>query len=297
MENRKISNKGYVLATLSALLFALQVVNGKVILEMGFGAKNLMVFLYTWVSIVLFIFLIIRRKKVGGILPERKFIIPVIVQGIIGCALTSVFLYSAMETVAAGVCSMLLYLCPVYVCIFFMVTGIRKINTANKISVVMAFVGAVFVLNIFGLENMRWSVMGLFLGFLSGICYAFNGIYADLKLKKMPVEQMMFFMYLTAAVLVWILNPSFLSSPPEIQGTKMVLCLIAAMVLQVTPMALLTISIRMIGANRATVIATAELPFTVILAFIILSEHMVAIQLVGIAMITGAVVLLNVKKE
>lgn len=297
MEKAVSSRTGYVLAIVAAFLYALQVVVGKLILQTGVGARDLLVLQYTGATVLLFIFLVCRRKQAGGIKMDRKFIKPILIQGVFACCGTSFFLYLAMEKVAAGVCSMLLYMCPVYVCLFFIISGIRKITVFNKISVALAFVGAIMVLNLFGIKDMNWSAVGLAFGFLSGICYAFYGIYSDLRLKSMPVEQMLFYMYLTATATFWVLNPQFIAHPIQVNDAKLWILIVFVMLLQVMPMAFLNLSIRMIGSNKATVIATAELPFTIILAYIILREQMVAVQLAGIVMITAAVILLHVKKE
>lgn len=298
MDKASVSKSGYVLAVASAFLYALQVVVGKFILKAGIDAKSLLVIQYTGSAAMLFLFLIMRNRRNGvKITMERRFLKPILIQGVLGCCLTSFFFYLALEKVNAGICSMLLYMCPVYVCIFFMVSGIRKITFFNKLSVVLAFAGAVLVLNIFALGDMKWSAFGIFMGFLSGICYAFYGVHADLKLKEMPAEQMLFYMYFIATITFWILNPGFISNPLEIQGAKLWALIVFVTFLQVLPMALLNMAIRLIGSNKATVIATAELPFTIILAFIILKEQMVPLQIIGIILIVAAVVILQIKKE
>ena len=113
----------------------------------------------------------------------------------------------------------------------------------------------------------------------------------------MPVEQFLFYMYFVATITFWVLNPTFLADPPVIEGTKMWLLMGLIVILQVLPMALLNLAIREIGSNKATVIATAELPITVVLAFLFLKEQMVAVQLLGVLLIVAAVVILQVKKE
>ncbi|MBE6021559.1 MAG: hypothetical protein E7228_07530 [Clostridiales bacterium] len=292
------SKIGYILAIASAFFYALQVVVGKLILQEGIAARDLLVVQYSGATILLFLFLIIRHKQTGvKVKMDRKFLKSIIIQGSLGCCLTTFFFYLAMERVSAGICSMLLYLCPVYVCIFFMITGIRKITFFNKLSVVLAFVGAVFVLNIFALEEMKWSGLGLALGCISGICYAFYGVHADLKLKDMPVEQMLFYMYLVGTITFWVLNPGFISDPLVVEGGRMQFLVFCVIILQVLPMALLNLAIRAIGSNKATVIATAELPITIVLAYIFLKEQMVAVQLFGILLIVAAIVIIQVKKE
>ena len=288
---------GYFFALASALFYALQVVGNKYILSSGIAARDQLVMVYTGSTLVLLVVFLLQRKKSGArLFPKKPFRIPIIVQGVLGCCFTSFFLFLAMERMNAGICSMLLYLCPIYVCIFFMATGIRKISFYNKLAVGLAFAGAVLVLNILGGGDLKWSAAGIALGFLSGLCYAFYSIHADLKLKDMPAMQMLFYMYLVAMLAFWVLNPGFLAHPPTIPA-GMIPVMLFAIFLQVMPLAMINLSIRMIGSNKTTVIATMELPLTVLLAFFILGEKMTLLQVLGIGLTLLAVIIINVKKE
>lgn len=288
---------GYFLALASALFYALQVVVNKYVISSGVTARDELVIVYTGSTVVLLAVFLLQRKKSGaGLFPEKRFGIPIIVQGVVGCCFTSFFLFLAMERMNAGICSMLLYLCPIYVCIFFMATGIRKISFYNKLAVVLAFAGAVLVLNLVGGGSLKWSAAGILLGVLSGICYAFYSVHADLKLKEMPAMQMLFYMYLVAMAAFWILNPGFLADPPRIPMTLAPVILFAVF-LQVMPLALINLSIRMIGSNKTTVIATLELPLTVLLAFFILGEQMTLLQVLGIGLVLIAVIIIQIKKD
>ena len=296
MDESKKFKVGFFLALISALFYALQVVVNKFIINAGVSARDQLVIVYSCSTLVLFIVYLMQRQKSGtDLFPEKRFRVPIIIQGVVGCSFTSFFLFLAMERMTAGICSMLLYLCPIYVCIFFMATGIREISIYNKCAVVLAFVGAVLVLDIFGGE-LRWSAAGLILGILSGLFYAFYSVHADLKLKEMPAMQMLFYMYLVAMLAMWALNPGFLAHPPRITRELVPLELFAVF-LQVMPLALINLSIRMIGSNKTTVIATMELPLTVLLAFIILGERMVPLQILGIALTLTAVIIIQVKKD
>lgn len=292
MKERK---RGYILGVASAFFYALQVVLGKFILNAGMAAMDLLVIQYTGSTMILAVFLLLRKNKML-FRPEKKYWIPLIIQGIIGCFSTSFFFYLAMERLDAGIASVLLYLCPVYICVFFMVTGIRKISLSNNVAVVFALAGALLALDIFTGE-IRYSILGIALGAISGICYAFYGVFADLKLRALKTEQMLFFMYLTATIAFWIINPGFLSQSSLVIEPKMIILIICVTFLQVLPMALLNLAIREIGSHRASVVATAELPFTILLAYAILSESFVGIQLVGILLIVAAILLLQKKEK
>lgn len=286
---------GYFYSIASAFFYALQVVVAKIVMGQGVPVMDLLVIQYTTCTIILGLFVLSRRDRSLFRLEKRHWK-NMIIQGVIGTACTSLLMYLAMQEISAGIASMLLYMCPVYVCIFFMVTGIRKIGLANKISMVMAFVGAFMVLNLFSVGEMRFSAFGILLSVISGMTYAFYSVFADLKLRMIRTETFLFYMYLVATSFMWILNPDILINPPELESSKTLATIIFLALLQVMPMALLNLGIRAIGSNRATIIATAELPFTLILAFFLLNETMNLVQIVGIVMIVISILVLNMKK-
>ena len=287
---------GYLYSVASAFFYALQVVVAKLVMSQGIPVMDLLVIQYTSCTTILGLFVLSRGNRSLFRL-ERRYWKNMIIQGVVGAAGTSLLMYLAMQEISAGIASMLLYLCPVYVCVFFMITGLRKIGFANKVSMVMAFVGAFMVLNIFGQGDILVSPWGLFLSGISGVTYAFYSVFSDLKLREVPTETFLFYMYLAATVFLWILNPDILINPPVLESVKTLGILVFLALLQVLPMVFLNLGIRAIGSNRATIIATAELPITLILAFLILHETMSAVQLLGIALIVISIVVLQTGKQ
>ena len=61
----------------------------------------------------------------------------------------------------------------------------------------------------------------------------------------------------------------------------------------IIPTILMYKGIKYIGADKASIVASSELPMTIILAYFFLSEKMSIIQLLGVAAIVGSVVLLE----
>ena len=101
---------------------------------------------------------------------------------------------------------------------------------------------------------------------------------------------------LCATVGFWILNPDILIHPPVIENSGTWGVIIFLAMLQVLPMALLNLGIRAIGSNRAPLIATAELPLTLILAYFILHESMSGIQFLGFFLSIASILILQIKK-
>lgn len=295
--NRNKNHKiGYTFAVFSALCYAIQVIIGKVVLEKGFHAFDLLLIQYTCTTIILGIFLLCRRDK-NLFLCSKKEFSKITLQGIIGSVGTSLLIYLAMERINAGIASMLLYLCPVFVCLFFMITGIRKVSLANRIAVVLSFLGAFLALNIFQLKDAPLSIIGIALGIGSGITYAFYNIFVDIKLRDIKTETLLFYMYVIGTLVIFIINFNFFIHPPHIKEPTIFILIAISGLFQVMPMALLNLAIRSIGSSKTSIIITAELPFTIILAYLILGEVMVPLQILGIILIVSSILMIQFKKE
>lgn len=286
---------GYGFALGSALCYAIQVILGKFILKSGMAAFDLLLIQYSCTTIILAIFLLSKRDASLFHCPKIQ-LGKVALQGIIGAAGTSILLYLAMERIDAGVASMLLYLCPVFVCLFFIFTGIKKIGLPNRIAVAISFIGAFLVLNIFPFHDGAISLTGILFGVCAGISYAFYNLFADLKLRDIKTETLLFYMYIFATAILYVINFRIFFHPPHIEEPFILALVCFSSIFQVAPMALLNLGIRSIGADKSSVVITAELPFTVILAFFVLGEAMVPLQLLGIVMIVSAILILQLKK-
>lgn len=296
-ENESKNHKiGYTFAIFSALCYAIQVIIGKVVLEKGFQAFDLLLIQYTCTTVILGIFLLCRRDKTL-FLCGKKELGKITLQGTIGSVGTSILIYLAMERINAGIASMLLYLCPVFVCLFFMITGIRKVSIANKVAVLLSFFGAFLALDIFQLKGAPLSIIGIVLGIGSGVTYAFYNIFVDIKLRDIKTETLLFYMYVIGTLVIFIINFDFFIHPPHIKEPTIFILIAISGLFQVMPMALLNLAIRSIGSGKTSIIITAELPFTIILAYLILGEVMVPLQILGIILIVSSILIIQLKKE
>jgi drug/metabolite transporter (DMT)-like permease len=59
------------------------------------------------------------------------------------------------------------------------------------------------------------------------------------------------------------------------------------------PVIFLYKGIRIVGADKASIVANAELPITIVLSFLVLEERMGPVQLFGILLIMCSIILLQ----
>ncbi len=285
---------------------------GKMVLNTGISAFQLLFYQYVIMTLCLGALILFKNPRDFRI--SRKTLGNLIIQGAIGATGTSVFYYLAIERINVGMASMLLFTYPIFVNLFFIFSGIRKIGTVSKIALALAFIGSSLVLNIFTTGLSGISVIGISLGILASFCYAFFNIYADLKLSNVKAVVLSFYTSLTT-MLVSIIPLVIIGQMPAASGSGSLISeqmalltslasqgllyqmlgnlLLLSLICGVLPTILMYKGISLVGADKASIISTFELPLTIIFAFIFLKETMVLMQIVGIIMIVAAVLLLH----
>lgn len=288
------TTKGYVYALLAAFFFAFIAILGKPLMTSGITPFQLMFYQYGFTIVFLGMWLLTRRS--GTLVFKREICLSLLIQGLIGSVGTNFFFYAALKTLDAGLCSMLLFLNPVCVTLFFAMTGIRKLHWHNYVALLLSVAGSVLVLGLLGVTDVQVTVQGILLGLGSALCYGFYNVYGDLKLKAINPNVINFYSvcvgFLCSAALLLMTQTPFIISLSQIPAIG-----ILALFSGVLPVLFIFKSLQIIGSEKVTIIATVELPMTLLLAFLFLGENLVAIQLVGVLLIVTSTVLLHLNEK
>ncbi|HWR62650.1 MAG TPA: DMT family transporter, partial [Clostridia bacterium] len=98
--------------------------------------------------------------------------------------------------------------------------------------------------------------------------------------------------FINCAVAIMI-NPGFFRLNFEITGQLIAYVVELAVISGILPVVFLYKGIRLVGAARASIVATAELPATLAISYLFLGETMSCPQLLGVLLIITAIVILQ----
>jgi drug/metabolite transporter (DMT)-like permease len=264
---------------------------GKLALNTGLDAFQLYACQYGIMTIIMGLWFVFTRP--GSLRITRSTFLKLVLQGIIGTSGTTVFFYLAIGEINVGIASMLLFTYPVFVSIFFMVSGIRKISTMGKIALFFALIGSLLVLDLFSAGQVSFSWKGILFGILSSLCYAFYNTFADLKLSTIEPSVITFYTSVVSFVTGLIIASDILTVVMGFNVEMLGYLFMLAVISGILPVILIYRGISLIGADKASIVSSSELPITVILAFLFLGERMNAFQLSGMVLIVAAVILLH----
>lgn len=282
---------GYFYVLLAAFFFALIAVIGKTVINIGVNVFDFLILQNAMALIFMLVyFAVVDIKK---LYLSKRSLKTVLLQGLFGSASTTILFYLALEKLNAGVASMLLFTHPVLVSLYFMATRKKKITLTSNLALAAAFLGSMMVINLFNIDMTKTPLAGLVFGVLSSAAYAFYNINADIKLKEIEPLVVNFFTTFTTMTVTLMLRPGFFRF--EFTITPMLLLYICeiAVVSGILPVIFLYKGIKLVGADKASIAATSELPITILLSFFVLGERMGLVQLGGIILIICSVIILQ----
>lgn len=288
MKNNRI---GYIYVLLAAFFFSLIAVIGKTVINSGINVFDLLILQNAVTLILILVYFAatdIKRLRLDG-----KGLRTIMIQGFIGSAATTILFYLALQRLNAGIASMLLFTHPILVSLYFMVTKTKKITLTNNLALAAAILGCIMAINVFNIDVSKTPVAGLLIGILSSFTYAFFNIYADVKLSEYDPMVTMFYTTSITTIVALLLRPGFFRFEFVMTtGLLFYICELAV-VSGILPIIFLYKGINMVGADKASIVATSELPMTLIMSFFVLGETMDMIQISGIGLILCSIIILQ----
>lgn len=294
MVEDKNSKLGYTAAVFSAICFGSAGLFVKYIYSFGLTAGEMLILQYLIAVMVLWpVSYYFYRDK---LLVSKKMLKKLVILGILGNTLMTLFYYKSFAYLDVAVATILLFIYPIMVAIYSFLFGDDKPDLFIIFSLLLAFIGSFLVLDLFNLNNIV-VLSGIIFGLLGACFYAFMNLYSESFLDD--IEPVVLTAYVNTFSLITLLiyyHPLHLiTSPPDLGIWPSILML--AVVAGVLPVALLYTGIKNIGAVKASIIANFEIPVSAILSYFIYNERLNKTQIIGMFLVlTGIIVLQNNKK-
>ena len=206
----------------------------------------------------------------------------------------------AIERTTAAVAAVLLYTSPIFILIASVILFKEKITRIKLLSLLLVVLGVVFVSGIIGGET-KVDFFGVGAGLLAGIVYAAYSILCTFALRKYSSITVTAYSFLFAAIANLIVAdlPDICATVAGASGIPAVLAIMLGLgvVTAVLPFTLYTLGLSHVEAGRAGILACIEPMTATLCSVFLLHEPCSNIQWVGILLILGAVILLQIKPK
>lgn len=217
--------------------------------------------------------------------------------GLLSLLLFTVCYFTTINLASLSVAAILLYTSPVWVMLMSAVC-FREVITRRKIlCAAMAFGGCVLVSGIG--SAVQLSPMVLVTGLLSAIGYGLYSIFGTFALRKYPPLTVTTYAFLFGA-----LGAAILCKPSEIAeilcaaanpAGLVLLLIVTAFVTAVLPYLFYTVGLSHMRASTAAIMASIEPVVATAAGALVFGESLTVPAFAGIALVLGAIVVLNAK--
>lgn len=214
--------------------------------------------------------------------------------GVVSLTFFNICYFSTLAITSLSVAAILLYTAPSMVMIMSVIIFKEKLTFTKIISVIIAFVGCVFVTGVIG-SGDKVSVAGILLGLGSGLGYALYSIFARFALDKgYSSLTVTFYTFLFSVLgsLVFFKPHRFVTVVGE-RPSIVVFFLLFGLVSTALPYIFYTLGLTGMESGRASVIASIEPVTATILGIVAFGEKMTLMSAVGIMLVLISIMIVN----
>lgn len=206
--------------------------------------------------------------------------------------------FKAIELASLSVAAVLLYTAPAIVMVLSFFLFKEKFNKRKIVSLVMTFVGCVFVTGFVG-SDKPLSFGSILVGLGAGLGYALYSIFSRYALERgYSTFTITFYTFFIASIgALFISDTKLVISTISVDIVRVVVAVAFGIVSTVLPYLCYTLGLKNVENGKASIIASIEPVTATILGIIIFSEPITFTGILGVVLVIVALVICNVSPK
>jgi drug/metabolite transporter (DMT)-like permease len=290
--------KGVFLVALGATSYGMLATFVKIAYNEGYTTAEVTTsqFVYGLIGLLLVNFILRTRNKTAVVKPTQKDAIQLITAGT-STGLTSLFYYLAVKYIPVSI-GIVMLMQTVWMGVLLEWILDKKAPSLQKIlAVIVVLIGTALAINIFNINfndtRFDWTT-GLFWGLLAAASFTTTMFTANRIATHISAAQRSLLMLIGGAVIVFSFALVTQNEPFNLEifaKWGIILALFGTII----PPLLLNAGFPHTGIGLGSIVASLELPVSVLMAYFLLNEQVVLIQWMGILVIIAAIVIMNLK--
>jgi len=215
--------------------------------------------------------------------------------GIVSLLLFSTCYFSALNYTSLAVAAILLYTAPFFVMIMSLLLFKEKMNSKKVLALILAFTGCVLVSGVGGDTQFSWK--GILLGLGSGFFYALYSIFGRYAINRgYGAWTMTFYTFLFCSIgCAFLSDWQVIGSVIAASSTNVLWVLGLGFVTAFLPYVLYSTGLEHMESSKASILASVEPVVSALFGVFVFHETLSIWGILGIAMVLGAIIVLNAK--
>ena len=215
--------------------------------------------------------------------------------GIVSLLLFSTCYFSALNYTSLAVAAILLYTAPFFVMLLSLLLFKEKMNGKKVFALILAFTGCVLVSGVGGEESFSW--IGILLGLGSGFFYALYSIFGRYAINRgYGAWTMTFYTFLFCSIgCAFLCDWQVIGASVRADNSVLLWVLGLGFVTAFLPYVLYSMGLENMESSKASILASVEPVVSALFGVFVFHEALTLWGILGILMVLGAIVVLNVK--
>ncbi len=289
------STKGYLCVITAAILWAGSGTVGKALFADGITPMDVVQVRATFGSLLVGVFFALRARHLFRI--QRTDLIFFILLGAVVMALVQLTYFTTISKIQVAAAILLQYLAPIMVAFYSICFWRERLTSLKLLSLCLSFVGCYLVVGGYNLELLQLNRVGILWGVASAICYATYTLLGERGMQRYSPWTVLFYALFFSAITWHVLHPPFHYLVAGFTLTQWIGLIYIAVFGTALPFGLYFVGINYIRSTRASITATLEPISAGFIAYLFLGEALAPLQILGGAMVIGAIVLLQIQSE
>ena len=245
---------------------------------------------------VLLPILLMRRGSSVLRVPGRD-LLQFFLLGILGVAVSNYFYYLAIQRTNVATAIILQYTAPVWVLIYTAVRGAQRPSLRRSSAVGLAVVGCALAVGLVGSGGFRMDAIGITAAILAAFSFAFYNVGGHEVLARYDRWKVLLWV-LVATSTFWIfVNPPWKIVAAHYGRQQWEFMLVFSLVSVLGPFSCYFAGLQHLEPTRAIVTSCLEPVFSIVITALALGELVKPMQTVGIALVLGAIVLIQLPER
>ncbi|MDU5111375.1 MAG: DMT family transporter [Clostridium sp.] len=288
-DNMKI--KGVLFTILSAVIFGFTPALANITYDLGNNALSMTFFRSLFA--IPFLFLILKVKKIPLNIEKRE-ASNIFILSLIGVALTIGLLYSSYSYIGIGAATTLHFMYPIFIALACKFIFKETLGIGKVLSLVIAFFGVMFFMDI----NNSGNITGALMALISGLTYAFYVLWIDKKgLVKINHYKLTFYIVTFASLQMFIGNffGGYINFNLPLKAY--IIIIICSLLASIVGIVSFQIGVSIIGSTSAAIFSLFEPVTSVISGVVIFKEVLNLNKILGCIIILISITYLALESK
>jgi drug/metabolite transporter (DMT)-like permease len=282
--------RGLIFSLLAAFSYGVLAILVKLAYRAGMGEMALLQYRYLFAVTFLLVFLLLRDPVLLRV--SRLTLLKTAFLGLALHGLSNAFYFKALKYIPASTTSLILYCYPVVVTLISIFFLKMRVNRMILLTLPLILAGCSLVFYDAFLKSLH--VTGLFFAIGTSLIFSIYLVMTQVFLRGEKSWSIIFYVTLFTGM-----SFAFFNNPLDIlslNAKQAVLSLSIGLVPTALAISFQVLAIREIGSATMSIFSTFEPVTTVVMAWLILGEQIVAYQVMGMFLIVAGIILPNLGK-